>query len=315
MKCPLIAIVGPTASGKSVLAELVAKELSTEIISVDAMQIYRGMDIGTAKLPTGDRRIPLHMVDVANPSENFSVKRFQELGRLTIDKLLLTHNTAVLCGGTGLYLNALIDDMSFPKGEYDSSYRTELNHLAETKGALYLHMQLQELDPKSAEIIHPNNVRRVIRALELLQEGRSYASLHAHLHERAVQYPCQIWALKRERALLYEHINQRVDKMFVDGLLEEVARLKANGLSAKSTAGQAIGYKELLAYFAGEVSYDEAKDTIKQRTRRYAKRQLSWFGRDPRVRWLDMDNTSPKDAATQIVYAWQHLVGSALASE
>lgn len=286
---PVACIVGPTASGKSALAELVAYQLESEVISVDAMQVYRGMDIGTAKTPERDRRAPLRMVDVADPAESYSVSLFQTQARSLVDGLLDAGRIPVLCGGTGLYLNAVIDDMSFPFGERDGGLRASYERQLEELGPNGLHALLASRDPRSAELIHPNNSRRVIRALEMLDEGVSYAQHHEGLHRRAAHYDARIWGLTMGRERLYARIDARVDQMVRDGLVDEVRLLAQRGLSAEHTAGQAIGYKEILQALAGELSLDDAIELIKRRSRRYAKRQLSWFRHDGRVRWVNLD--------------------------
>ena len=293
---PVVCIVGPTASGKSALAELVALELDSAVVSVDAMQVYRGMDVGTAKTPVGERRCPLLMVDVANPTESYSVRLFQRDARAVVDGLLAEGRVPVLAGGTGLYLNAVIDEMDFPAGERDAAPRRAYEALARERGPEGLHALLAERDPESAALIHPNNVRRVVRALEMLDEGVSYARHHEGLHERTAHYDARVWGLTMGRERLYRRIDERVDEMMSLGLADEVAGLAARGLTRDTTAGQAIGYKELLAALEGELTLDEAVEQVKLRSRRYAKRQLSWFRHDPRVRWIDLDETSLSEA-------------------
>ena len=298
---PVVCVVGPTASGKSALAEEVAARLESSVVSVDAMQVYRGMDVGTAKTPPAERRVPLLMVDVVDPTEDYSVRLFQRDARSVVDGLLAAGRVPVLCGGTGLYLNAVIDDMEFPAGEKGCASRERYERLAAERGAPALHALLAERDPESAALIHPNNVRRVVRALEMLDEGVSYARHHEGLHERAARYDARLWGLTMSRERLYRRIDERVGAMVDQGLLEEVRELASRGLTAELSAGQAIGYKELLAALAGETSLEEAVELVKRRTRRYAKRQLSWFRHDGRVRWIDLDETSLDQAATRIV--------------
>lgn len=297
----VVCVVGPTASGKSALAELVAERLDSSVISVDAMQVYRGMDVGTAKTPVSERRVPLLMVDVTEPTEDYSVQCFQHDARSCADALLAEGRTPVLCGGTGLYLNAVIDEMAFPAGERDGAARTTYERLAAERGAEGLHALLAERDPASAALIHPNNVRRVVRALEMSDEGVSYARHHEGLHDRRAHYDAHIWALSWPREVLYRRIDARVDQMMDDGLLEEVRGLVARGLDADSTAGQAIGYKELLGFLVGGGSIEEAVELVKRRTRRYAKRQLSWFRHDRRVRWIDMEKMGMAGACELVV--------------
>ena len=297
----VICIVGPTASGKSALADLVALELGSPVISVDAMQVYRGMDVGTAKTPASERRVPLLMVDVVDPSEDYSVRLFRDDARRCVDEVLASGRVPVLCGGTGLYLNAVIDEMEFPSGERGDERRERYERLATELGAEGLHALLAERDAESAEIIHPHNVRRVVRALEMLDEGSSYARHHEGLHRRAAHYDARIWGLTMGRERLYARIDARVDKMMEDGLLDEVKGLAARGLTTDSTAGQAIGYKELLEALAGRCSVEDAVELIKRRSRRYAKRQLSWFRHDGRVRWIDLDEATLEEARDQVL--------------
>ena len=304
MSLPRVAcVVGPTASGKSAVSELVALELGSSVVSVDAMQVYRGMDVGTAKTPVAERRAPLLMVDVADPLESYSVQLFQDQARACCDALLAEGRVPVLAGGTGLYLNAVIDEMSFPSGEKDDERRRSYEALAAERGAEGLHALLASRDPESAALIHPNNVRRVVRALEMLDEGVSYARHHEGLHERRAHYDAQVWGLTMARERLYARIDARVDEMVSSGLVDEVRGLAARGLTTELTAGQAIGYKEVLEALAGACTMDEAIERVKQRSRRYAKRQLSWFRHDGRVRWIDLDETDAEGAARLILDA------------
>lgn len=297
----VIAIVGPTASGKSQLADEVASRLHTSVISVDSMQVYRGMDIGTAKTPMAERKVPLEMVDVADVGTDFSVQMFQEMARGCADKLLSQGQVPVLCGGTGLYLDAVIDEMDFPKGRTNGETRRHYEEIASSQGGEKLFSMLMERDPESAHLIHPNNVRRVVRALEMLDEGTSYAVHHRGLKAHTPHYDALIFGISRPREQLYERIDRRVDQMFDDGLVSEVEGLLARGLRESTTACQAIGYKEVVAYLDGCCSLEECRDTIKTRSRRYAKRQLSWLRRDGRTRWIDMSSTSLDEAADLVV--------------
>ena len=297
---PVACVVGPTASGKSAVADEVARSLGSFVVSVDAMQVYRGMDVGTAKMPVSERSVPLEMVDVAEPGSDYSVALFQRDARRVVDGALSRHLTPVLCGGTGLYLNAVIDEMRFPAGARSDASRGAYESFARAAGADSLWMLLRDRDAASAELIHPNNVKRVVRALEMLDEGTSYAVHHEGLHRRCAHYDARIWGLTMSRERLYARIDERVDKMMASGLLEEVRALRLNGLTHGSTAGQAIGYKELLDYLDGATGLSDAVDLIKRRTRHYAKRQPSWFRHDDRVVWLDMDSLDTGAAARQI---------------
>ncbi|MGN0072048.1 MAG: tRNA (adenosine(37)-N6)-dimethylallyltransferase MiaA [Atopobiaceae bacterium] len=297
----VLCIVGPTASGKSALADELACRLGTSVVSVDAMQVYRGMDIGTAKTPVSERRCPLLMVDVADIGEAYSAQLFQEEARSCADALLAEGKLPILCGGTGLYLDATIDDMVFPKGDTSSATRKRYENMAEDEGQDAVYALLESRDPASAALIHPNNVRRVIRALELLDEGKSYAVQHEGLHKRAPWYDASIWGIRMDRERLYERISVRVNQMLAEGLVDEVKGLVEAGFAETLTAMQAIGYKEIVAYLEGSCTLDDASEEIKKRTRRYAKRQLSWFKRDGRVKWLDLDQMDTKGAAETIL--------------
>ena len=299
---PVVCIVGPTASGKSSLAERLAVTLGSAVVSVDAMQVYRGMDIGTAKTPVDERACELMMVDVCDVGDDYSVRLFQRDARACVDALLAEGRTPVLCGGTGLYLDAVIDEMDFPAGQTGSAARERYEAIARDEGALALHELLRGRDPKSAELIHPNNVRRVVRALEMLEEGVSYAAKHEGLRARRPHYDALLFGITMDRERLYKRIDARVDAMVEAGLVDEVRALAEGGLAETLTAMQAIGYKEVVAYLDGALTLDEAIDEVKRRSRRYAKRQLSWLRRDGRVRWLDYDRLD-EDEAARIVLA------------
>ena len=300
---PVIVIGGPTASGKSAVADAVAWRLGSTVVSCDAMQVYRRMDIGTAKALPGECKAPLAMVDVADPDEAYSAALFQRDARAVIDRLLGEGRVPVLCGGTGLYIKAVIDEMHFPQGKLIDDRRAQLNDLAEKLGPEGLHKVLEDRDPAAAALIHPNNVRRVIRALEMLDEGRSYADQQAGFKTPQRHYRALQFALTRNREDLYRRIDERVDVMMEQGLLEEVRGLVDDGLGSDLTARQAIGYKELIDYLQGTCSLEEAVDLIKLRSRRYAKRQFSWFRRDERITWIDMDERSVDEAAEIVLNA------------
>lgn len=300
---PVIAVVGPTASGKSAVADLVAEALGSEVVSADAMQVYRGMDIGTAKTPVSERRVPLLLVDVADPTEPYSAALYQRDSRRAIDRLRAEGRVPVLCGGTGLYVRAALDEMEFPRGEVDGAARQRYQDLAGKLGPEGVHALLAERDSESAALIHPHNVRRVVRALEMLDEGVSYARQSAGFSEPREHYPSLQFALSMDRARLYARIDARVDAMMRAGLLDEVQGLMDAGAADALTSRQAIGYKELIDALEGRCTIGEAVDLIKLRSRRYAKRQLSWFRRDPRITWLDMDVLDADGAARLIVDA------------
>ena len=297
----LIAVVGPTASGKTALAIALAKELGGEIVSADSMQIYRGMDIATAK-PTPEEmaEVPHHLIGFWPPEKPFSVAQYAILAREKIDDILRRGRVPVLCGGTGLYIKAIVDHIQYEEetGE-DAALRERLRRQAQDEGNLAVWRQLQAMDPQTAERIHPNNLGRVIRAIEVMQvSGRSIREQE----ERSRQAPCpyhviQIGLRYRNRENLYERIGRRVDAMAEAGLLEEARAVRQQGLTA--TAAQAIGYKELYDWMDGTLSLEEALENLKRSTRRYAKRQLTWFGADARIRWIEPDALQAGETVTE----------------
>lgn len=296
----IIGIVGPTAVGKSTVADMVARTLGAEIVSADSMQVYRGMDIGTAKVPPEERGVPYHCIDLVDPGTPYSASLYQADARSAIQALHDRALPAVLVGGTGLYVRAALDDMEFPAGEYASSLRLDLERRATEEGPQALYDELRRLDPPSADRLHPNNTRRVIRALEMLSEGTSYATQAAGFTRRTLRYPGTILiGLRIERGELYRRIDARVDAMIATGLLDEVARLAAQGFTEALTSTQAIGYKELVPVLREEADLADAVEQIKRSTRRYAKRQLTWFRADPRIMWIDVTGLSSTEAAEQ----------------
>jgi tRNA dimethylallyltransferase len=295
---PVIAVVGPTGIGKTEVGEEVAVRLSGEVVSADSMQVYRGMDIGTAKRPVSARRVPYRCLDLVDPGTSYSVALYQAAARSAIDEVLASRGVPVLVGGSGLYVRAALDDMVFPSGQPASPRRERLEQLATQLGPEGLHAYLAERDPKAASLIHRNNTRRVLRALEMLEgDGVSYAEQHALLAERRSVYRARYVGLAMDRDALYARIDARVDAMLAAGLLGEVRRLLEAGYRGAITAAQAIGYKELVPVIENGASLADAVETIKQATRRYAKRQLTWFRADPRVMWLDVTGLSTAEAA------------------
>ena len=292
MKHNIIAIVGPTASGKTRLSVELAAELGAEIISFDSMQIYKGMDIGTAKPTAEERRgIPHHMIDIADPREDYSVSRFVEEADKLLQDILSRNKPVVLVGGTGLYIDSLIKGLEFAPLP-QSGVREELTAIAETQGIEILMERLRAVDPESAERIHPANQKRVIRALEIyLESGKTMTQHNLESQEKADKYdPLWIGLDYVNREALYGRINRRVDLMVEEGLLQELKELLAQGIPEKATSMQAIGYKELIGYIHGECSLEEATDLLKQSSRRYAKRQRTWFRRNPKVNWLMLED-------------------------
>jgi tRNA dimethylallyltransferase len=292
----VIAIVGPTGVGKSAAAEDLAVALDGEIITADSMQVYRGMDIGTAKQPRGARRVPHHCIDQVAPGEPYSAALYQQQARKRIDDVAARGKVPVLVGGTGLYVRAALDVMEFPKGHAKSHTRAALEADLERLGPEAMYAKLQELDPDAAALIHRNNTRRVLRALEMLEDADvSYAETREHFADRVPFYPATYIGLTMEREELYRRVDARVDAMMAAGLLEEVAALLAAGYREALSSAQAIGYKELVPVIDGSGDLASAVAAIKQASRRYAKRQLTWFRADPRVRWLDVTKLSPAE--------------------
>ncbi len=292
----VLALVGPTGVGKTDLAEDLAVTVGAEIVSADAMQVYRGMDIGTAKPHLHERRVRYHCVDLVDPGETYSAALYQRDARHAIDACLARSVLPLVCGGTGLYVRAALDDLSFPPGEQDENpIRRRYERIAAERGPEALHAHLAERDPKSATLIHPHNVRRVVRALEMLDRGTSYESHASRFRERRSVYDVRFLGLTMERQPLYERIEQRVDTMVAAGLLDEVERLLSSGFRAALTSTQAIGYKELVPVVEGRATLDSAVAQIKLATRRYAKRQLTWFKADPRITWIDVTSLTPSE--------------------
>lgn len=297
----VVAIVGPTAVGKSALADRVASSLGSEVVSADAMQIYRGMDIGTAKTPACERSVPLRMIDVVDPDFSYSAALYQTDAREIIDSLIAAGKLPVVCGGTGLYVRAALDEMDFPSGDIEGGERGAYTELAHELGPEGLHDLLRSRDPRSADVIHPNNVRRVIRALEMHDRGVCYADQKSRFSELVPRYSCAYFGLTMDRERLYQRINERVDAMFKAGLVDEVRLLVSRGFSDALTSTQAIGYKEVIDALDGRCSMEEATETVKMRSRRYAKRQLSWFKRDARICWIDLDKVTLEEAEHMVL--------------
>lgn len=292
MNDKIIAVAGPTASGKSALALELCKRLDGELISLDSMQIYRGLDIGTAKPTKAEQaEVRHHMINICEPTENFSAAEFAERAHKVIADVRSRGKRAVLCGGTGLYLDTVLGRLDFGEIESDEKLRCELIAFAEKNGAKALHERLRGIDPQAAEKIHPNNVRRVARAIEIYELTGKTKTEHDREAISDSPYESLIIGLDYDdREVLYSRINRRVDAMIEAGLEREVRSLLSRGLlSAESTAGQAIGYKEMLGYIAGDCSLGDAVEKIKLGTRRYAKRQLTWLRRNPSINWLYPD--------------------------
>ncbi len=286
---PLIILTGPTAAGKTALSIQLAKAVDGEIISADSMQVYRRMDIGSAKiLPEERKGIPHHLIDVLEPTQDFNVVLFQQMAKEALDGIYRRGRIPILAGGTGFYIQAILYDIDFTESEEDTSYRRQLERLAEEKGPSFLHQMLQEVDEASAQAIHENNMKRVIRALEFYKlTGQKISSHNEAEHQKEAAYNACYFVLTDDRARLYEKIDRRVDKMLSDGLVEEVAALRKAGCTKDMVSMQGLGYKEILSFLDGEISLERAVYLIKRDTRHFAKRQLTWFRREKNVIWAD----------------------------
>jgi len=288
-KIPLIVVVGPTASGKTALSIELAKRLGSEIVSADSMQIYKYMDIGSAKPDNEEMQgIRHYMLDEVDPSVKFSVAQYTEMAHRYIEKIHMSGRIPVMVGGTGLYIQSVVDDVEFREEETDTTIRDELNKIGEEKGGEYLVEMLREVDPVSAERLHPNNMRRVIRAIEFYRTmGFPISEHQENTKKKESRYKSIIFGISWDREILYERIDKRVDIMVENGLFDEVKRLMDMGYTRDTTAMQGIGYKEIMDYFDGVYTKEEAIELVKRNSRRYAKRQLTWFRRDKNIHWLE----------------------------
>lgn len=287
---PLIILAGPTAVGKTSLSIRLAKETGGEIISADSMQVYRHMDIGSAKITKEEMEgVPHYLVDVLEPEEEFNVVRFQQMAKEAAERIWEKGKIPLVVGGTGFYIQALLYDIDFTENDGDESYRRQLEQKASDEdGASELYEMLMTVDPKAAQEIHPRNLKRIIRALEFYhQTGKKISEHNETQRQRESPYNYAYFVLTDERSRLYERIDRRVDLMMEQGLLDEVRYLKERGVRKDSTAMQGLGYKELYAYLEGEYPLDEAVRIIKRDTRHFAKRQLTWFKRERDVIWAD----------------------------
>lgn len=300
MKKKLLIIAGPTAVGKTDTAILLANKLKGEIISADSMQIYKNMNIGTAKPNLEERQnIPHHLIDLVNPDENFSVAEFQQIAKDTINKLIVNNKLPIIAGGTGLYINSIIYNMDFTESVSNWKLRDDLEEEAKTLGNEYLYNKLKEIDPDSAKRIHPNNVRKVIRALEVYYETGSTIGDFSKDITLNDEYNVFFVGLTRNREELYDRINKRVDIMIEKGLVEEVKNLLNSGYSKDLISFKGLGYKEIIGYLDGQYDLDEAVRILKRSTRRYAKRQLTWFRRYDNINWYNISDYSASEDLTE----------------
>lgn len=289
-KKPLIILTGPTAVGKTALSIKLAKAVNGEIISADSMQVYKGMDIGSAKImPEEMDGVKHHLIDVLEPSEEFNIVKFQELSKQALEEIYAQGKVPIIAGGTGFYIQSVLYDIDFETNENNREYRTWLEAIATKEGGVQiLYAMLKEKDPKSANIIHENNVKRVIRALEFFEETGTPISEHnEEQREKESPYNFCYFVLNDDREKLYSNIDRRVDIMFETGLVEEVKKLHFKGYTKNMVSMQGLGYKEVLDYLNGEISLERAVYLIKRDTRHFAKRQLTWFRREKTVTWVD----------------------------
>lgn len=289
MKQKLIVVAGPTASGKTRLAIDIAKSVNGEIVNADSMQIYKYMNIGSAK-PTLEEQSEAkhHLIDFLDPDEEFSVADYTDLAHKVIAEIASCGKVPIMCGGTGLYINSVVNDITFGEIETDYKLREELNELAKQHGSQYLLDILKEFDPVSAQRLHPGNLRRIVRAIEFYRTTGIPISEHQEMtKQKESRYEPLMLCVKWDREVLYDRINKRVDIMMNDGLLDEVKQLMEMGYTKELNSMKGIGYKEIIDYFEGNMSLEDTVNLIKQSSRRYAKRQLTWFRRDKRIHWLD----------------------------
>ena len=291
MKQPLIILTGPTAVGKTELSIRLAKAVNGEIISADSMQVYRYMDVGTAKITAEEMQgVPHHLIDVLEPSEDFNVFLFKEMAEKAMDNIYIKGKIPVVTGGTGFYIQALLYDINFEDTDADSDFRTEMYRLAEEKGNEYVHGLLKEVDPVSASEIHFNNIKRVIRALEYHnQTGKKISEHNEEQRQNESPYNFLYLVLNDDREKLYERINKRVDLMFENGLTKEVDRLIEMGCHRDMTSMKAIGYREFFDYYDGNADLSQVRENIKTDTRHFAKRQLTWFRREKEVTMVNVN--------------------------
>lgn len=304
----LIVIAGPTAVGKTKTAVELAKLLDTEVVSADSMQVYRGMDVGTAKVTEEERQgVPHALINVLDPSEEFNVIRFLEMAKAEIDRIHQKGKIPILCGGTGFYIQALLYGIEFPGEEEDSSFRAEMHRLADEQGPEAVWLRLKEADPEYAEQIPAENVVKCIRGLEFFRSHGVKLSEHNRLESERKAHPVydtKLFVLYDEREALNERIHRRVDRMMEGGLPEETQKLLAMGIPGSATSMQAIGYRQLADFLSGQMTLDEAVEKIKTASRRYAKRQIVWFKREPEAVWIHVGKTDPVKTIREHLRMW-----------
>ncbi|WP_234120685.1 tRNA (adenosine(37)-N6)-dimethylallyltransferase MiaA [Clostridium hydrogenum] len=299
----LLIIAGPTAVGKTDISIKVAKKLNGEIISADSMQIYKYMDIGSAKVTKDEMDgVIHHLIDVVYPSEEFSVAEFKDKSVNAIDDIIERGKCPIVAGGTGLYINSLICNYDFTGASRDDTYREYLKEIAEDKGKEYVHELLKSVDIESYERLYPNDLKRVIRALEVYKvTGKTISEINKDVDIYDIPYDIKYFVLTMDRAKLYKRINLRVDKMFENGLIDEVIKLRDMGYNSNMQSMKGIGYKEVLDYLDGKFTLDETIEIIKKGSRNYAKRQLTWFRKDKRVQWINKDLYDTEDDIIEFI--------------
>ncbi len=299
----LFVLSGPTGVGKTAISIKLAKELNGEIISADSMQVYKGMDIGSAKISKDEMQgVPHYLIDIVEPDKSFSAAEFKENALKALDLIISKNKLPIIVGGTGLYIESLICNYNFTEAGKDDEYRKHLESLALSHGNIYVHDLLKDIDWESYKNIHPNNLKRVIRALEVYRlTGKTISEFSKKDGIYDIPYNLYYFILNMNRGKLYNRINMRVDIMFEQGLVEEVARLKESGYNSGMQSMQGIGYKEILYYLEGKIALEEARNMIKQGSRNYAKRQLTWFRKDKRAVWIDKDLFSNDDEITDYI--------------
>lgn len=302
-KKPLIILVGPTAVGKTKISIEVAKQLGCQIISADSMQVYKYMDIGTAKITDEEQQgIKHYLIDEVFPNEDFSVSDFQRKANNYIDTIISKNKIPLIVGGTGLYVNSLVYDLDFTNAVSNWNYRDKLLEEIEMFGNEYIYNKLKDVDPESAARIHINDSKRIVRALEVYHEtGKTMSSSYDSFRKPSPYYDVVMIGLKMDRTKLYERINLRVDKMIEMGLIEEVRKLLDMGYHDSMTSMKGLGYKEIIKYLEGEYTYNEAIEILKRDSRRFAKRQLTWFRRDDRIYWVDIDEITCEEVVSNII--------------
>ncbi|MDD6266858.1 MAG: tRNA (adenosine(37)-N6)-dimethylallyltransferase MiaA [Clostridium sp.] len=304
-KKPLIILTGPTAVGKTKLSIELAKAVNGQMISADSMQVYRHMDIGTAKIrPEEMQDIPHYLIDVLDPWESFDVVRFQTMAKEALEKIYTAGAIPIVVGGTGFYIQALLYNIDFDENDSETGYRSELQSFADRHGVEALHDRLRQVDEKSADMIHPNNIKRVIRALEFYHQTGTRISEHNETQrQKESPYRFVYFVLDDERERIYRRIDQRIDQMLDQGLVAEVKQLRDMGCTRDMVSMQGLGYKEILAYLDGEYTLEEAVYILKRDTRHFAKRQLTWFRREHEVRWIERQEYPDETAMLQAMLA------------